>query len=469
MRYVSTRGEAPALSFCDAVLTGLARDGGLYLPETWPVLTPESIGSFAGRPFHEVAVEILKPFVDGEIPDADLLAMARDAYACFGHPAVTPLVQIAPNTFVLELFHGPTLAFKDVAMQMLARLMDHILAKRGERATIVGATSGDTGGAAIEAFRSSRRVDMVILYPEGRVSDVQRRMMTTPTEPNVHAVAIAGTFDDCQALVKAMFNHHAFRDRVRLSGVNSINWGRIVAQVTYYFVAAVALGAPARAVTFAVPTGNFGDIFAGYVARKMGLPVEKLVIGTNSNDILARTVETGAYEMRDVVATTSPSMDIQVSSNFERFLFEANGRDAAEIRSQMAALAQGRRFDLGAAQKQALAGSFAAVRGGEDEIAAEIRRVRDASGYVMETHTACASLAFREGDRGGAPRVILSTAHPAKFPDAMERITGVRPALPARLANLMTDRERTVLLPNDLGAVERFVEANARAVRGAAA
>jgi threonine synthase len=469
MRYISTRGEAPALSFCDAVLAGLARDGGLYLPESWPVLSQDRIASFAGMPFDEVAVEVLKPFVDGEIGDADLRAMAKSAYATFGHPAVTPVVQIAPNTFVLELFHGPTLAFKDVAMQLLAKLMDHILARRGERATIVGATSGDTGGAAIEAFRSSSRVDMVILYPQGRVSDVQRRMMTTPTEPNVHAVAVEGTFDDCQALVKAMFNHHAFRDRVKLSGVNSINWGRIVAQVTYYFAAAVALGAPARAVTFAVPTGNFGDIFAGFVARKMGLPIERLIIGTNSNDILARAVETGVYEMRAVMATTSPSMDIQISSNFERFLFEANGRDAAQIRGQMAALAQGRRFDLGPAQHAALKDGFAAVRGSEPEIADEIRRVRDASGYVLETHTACASLAFAKGTAGDAPCVILATAHPAKFPDAMEEITGVRPALPPRLASLMTDPERTVLLPNDLAAVERFVEANARTVRGAAA
>jgi threonine synthase len=469
MRYISTRGEAPVLSFCDVVLAGLARDGGLYVPETWPVLTPDRIASFAGRPFHEVAVEVLRPFVDGEIAESELLAMAKDAYATFGHPAVTPLAQIAPNIFVLELFHGPTLAFKDVAMQLLARLMDHLLAKRGERATIVGATSGDTGGAAIEAFRASKRVDMVILYPQGRVSDVQRRMMTTPTEPNVHAVAIDGTFDDCQALVKAMFNHHAFRDRVRLSGVNSINWGRIVAQVTYYFVAAAALGSPHRPVTFAVPTGNFGDIFAGYVARRMGLPIETLVIATNSNDILVRALETGAYEMRDVVATTSPSMDIQISSNFERFLFEAGGRDAASIRGQMAALAQGRRFDLGEKQKAALQRGFGAVRGSEDEIAAEIRRVSAASGYVMETHTACASLAFAPGRSGGSPRIILSTAHPAKFPDAMEQITGVRPALPARLSRLMSDPERTELLPNDLAAVERFVEANARAVREVAA
>jgi threonine synthase len=469
MRYISTRGEAPALSFCDAVLTGLARDGGLYVPESWPVLTPEKIASFAGMPFHQVAVEVLKPFVDGEIADAELTAMAKDAYACFGHAAVTPLVQIAPNTFVLELFHGPTLAFKDVAMQMLARLMDHILVKRGERATIVGATSGDTGGAAIEAFRSSRRIDMAILYPHGRVSDVQRRMMTTPTEPNVHAVAIDGTFDDCQALVKAMFNHHAFRDRVKLSGVNSINWGRIVAQVTYYFVAAAALGSPHRPATFAVPTGNFGDIFAGYVAKRMGLPIGKLIVATNSNDILARTVETGAYEMREVVATTSPSMDIQISSNFERYLFEASGRDASRIRGQMAALAQGRRFDLGPDQHAALGRDMDAVRGSEEEIADEIRRVAAASGYVEETHTACASLAFRSGAGGQTPQVILATAHPAKFPDAMEAITGLRPALPPRLAHLMSGPERFVRLPNDLAAVERFVEENARAVTGAAA
>jgi threonine synthase len=470
MRYISTRGEAPALGFCDAVLAGLARDGGLYMPETFPQLSRETIAGFAGRPFHEVAVEVLRPFVDGEIADADLMAMAKAAYATFGHPAVTPLQQIGPNTFVLELFHGPTLAFKDVAMQMLARLMDHILTKRGERATIVGATSGDTGGAAVEAFRSSKRVDVVILYPDGRVSDVQRRMMTTPTEPNVHAVAIDGTFDDCQALVKAMFNHHAFRDRVKLSGVNSINWGRIVAQVTYYFVAAAALGAPGRAMSFAVPTGNFGDILAGYVAKRMGLPIEKLIVATNSNDILARTIETGLYEMRDVIATTSPSMDIQISSNFERFLFEANGRDASMIRNQMASLAQARSFLLSPVQQAALADGFGAARGSEDDVADAIRTTAADSGYVLETHTACGVIAYDRVAVGKhTPRVILATAHPAKFPDAMEEITGVRPPLPPRLANLMTDPERITLLPNDLVAVERFVEDNARAIRGAAA
>ncbi|MFM9975232.1 MAG: threonine synthase [Beijerinckiaceae bacterium] len=470
MRYVSTRGEAPVLSFCDAVMAGLARDGGLYLPETWPKLSPETIAGFAGKPFHEVAVAVLKPFIDGEIADADLLAMAKDAYATFDHPAVTPLVQIGPNSFVLELFHGPTLAFKDVAMQMLARLMDHILAKRGQRATIVGATSGDTGGAAIEAFRSSKRVDVMILYPEGRVSDVQRRMMTTPTEKNVHALAIDGTFDDCQALVKAMFNHHAFRDRVKLSGINSINWGRIVAQVTYYFVAAAALGAPYRKIAFAVPTGNFGDIFAGYVAKQMGLPIEKLAIATNSNDILARTLETGTYAMQGVAATTSPSMDIQISSNFERWMFEAGGRDAASVRNQMAGLAQSRQFMLNAAQGKAIREDFTAARASESHVAAAIRRVKTDSGYVLEPHTACGIVAS-DGLTADAsiPRVILSTAHPAKFPDAMQDITGERPGLPLRLATLLSDPERSTPLPNDLSAVERFVENNARAIHEEAA
>ncbi len=470
MRYVSTRGEAPVLSFCDAVMAGLARDGGLYLPETWPKLSPETIAGFAGKPFHEVAVAVLKPFIDGEIADADLLAMAKDAYATFDHPAVTPLVQIGPNSFVLELFHGPTLAFKDVAMQMLARLMDHILAKRGQRATIVGATSGDTGGAAIEAFRSSKRVDLMILYPEGRVSDVQRRMMTTPTEKNVHALAIDGTFDDCLALVKAMFNHHAFRDRVKLSGINSINWGRIVAQVTYYFVAAAALGAPHRKIAFAVPTGNFGDIFAGYVAKQMGLPIEKLAIATNSNDILARTLETGTYAMQGVAATTSPSMDIQISSNFERWMFEAGGRDAASVRNQMAGLAQSSQFTLNARQDKAIREDFTAARASEADVAAAIRRVKTRSGYVLEPHTACGIVASDALTADALiPRVILSTAHPAKFPDAMQDITGERTGLPLRLATLLSDPERSTPLPNDLSAVEQFVEINARAIHEEAA
>jgi threonine synthase len=470
LQYISTRGQAPALSFDEALLAGLARDGGLYVPATWPVLSREMIAGFAGRPFHEVAVEVIAPFTGGAIARSDLASMARESYATFGHPAVTPLVQTGPGTFVLELFHGPTLAFKDVAMQMLARMMDHVLAKRGDRATIVGATSGDTGGAAIEAFRGSSRVDVVILFPDGRVSDVQRRMMTTPTEGNVHAVAIDGNFDDCQALVKAMFNDLAFRDRVRLSGINSINWGRIVAQVTYYFVAAAALGAPHRPVSFVVPTGNFGDIFAGYVAKRMGLPMGELIIASNANDILPRTLDQGVYEMRDVLATSSPSMDIGVSSNFERYLFEAGGRDAARLRGFMASLAQSKRFDLGTVWACARA-DFAARAASEAEIADTIRQVEAECGYVLDPHTACGMFAARQVPQreAGQPRVVLATASPAKFPDAMAGITGNRPELPVRLARLLTEPERFDVLPNDLAVVERFVAGHAGALKEGAA
>src|SRR3954447_15609322 len=329
-RYVSTRGEAPVLGFSDALLAGLARDGGLYVPEAWPQLDAPTIEAFAGQPYHAVAQGVISPFVGDDLEPTTFASMVEAAYASFSHPAVAPLVQIGDNLFVQELFHGPTLAFKDVAMQLLGRLMDHVLKARGRRATIVGATSGDTGSAAIDAFRGLDQVDIVILYPHGRVSDVQRRQMTTVDAPNVHAVAIEGTFDDCQALVKGLFNHHAFRDALALSGVNSINWARIVAQVVYYVTAAVALGSPRRPVSFAVPTGNFGDIFAGYVAKRMGLPVRWLRIAANVNDILPRTLKTGIYEVREVHASASPSMDIQVSSNFERLLFEAGGRNAAE-------------------------------------------------------------------------------------------------------------------------------------------
>jgi threonine synthase len=460
--YISTRGEAAAAGFEDVLLAGLARDGGLYVPREWPRLAPGEIASLAGRPFHEIAVEVIAPFTGGTIAEADLAAMAKAAYATFGHPAVTPLVQIDTNTFVLELFHGPTLAFKDVAMQLLARLMDHVLAKHGQHATIVGATSGDTGGAAIEAFRGSSRVDVVILYPEGRVSDVQRRMMTTPKEANVHAVAIRGNFDDCQALVKGMFNDHAFRDRVGLSGVNSINWARIVAQVTYYFAAALALGAPHRPVSFVVPTGNFGDIFAGYVAKRMGLPIETLAIASNDNDILPRTLASGRYEVRAVEATTSPSMDIAVSSNFERYLFEASGRDSALVRAQMASLAQSGRFALNARQIAEARELFAANSAQEAEVAAAIRNVRDRSGYTADPHTACGLHLLEVNDaknvaQVGPPRVVLATASPAKFPETMAAITGARPPLPPRLAHLMTDRERTEVLANDLAAVQTYV------------
>jgi threonine synthase len=464
LNYISTRGEAPPLGFEDVVLAGLARDGGLYVPQAWPVLAPETIASFAGMPFADVAVEVIYPFTGGAISRDELRQMTTEAYARFGHPAVTPLVQIGTNRWILELFHGPTLAFKDVAMQLLARLMDRVLAERNQRATIIGATSGDTGGAAIEAFRGSPRVDVAILFPEGRVSGVQRRMMTTPTEPNLHAISVHGTFDDCQALVKAMFNDHGFRDRVSLAGVNSINWARIAGQVTYYFVAAVALGAPYRPVSFVVPTGNFGDIFAGYVAKRMGLPIEKLIIASNVNDILPRTLHEGSYEMREVVATTSPSMDIQISSNFERYLFEASGRDAPLIRAKMRALKETGSFDLGSLG-EAMRREFAASAASEADVAAAIVRTKAECGYLADPHTACALVAADRtlGD-SRAPQVVLSTAHPAKFPDAIEAITGERPALPERLDGLLTARERFTTIDNDIGAAEAHVESLTRAV-----
>lgn len=465
MRYVSTRGEAPQLGFEDVLLAGLARDGGLYVPETWPRLDEGTIAGFAGKPFADVAVDVISPFLGGAVLREDLQRMASEAYASFGHPAVTPLVQIDRNQFILELFHGPTLAFKDVAMQLLARLMDHVLAKRDERATIVGATSGDTGGAAIEAFRKSSRVDVFILFPDGRVSDVQRRMMTTPNEVNVHAMSVNGTFDDCQSLVKAMFSDHLFRDRVQLSAVNSINWARIVAQVTYYFVAAVALGAPHRSVSFCVPTGNFGDIFAGYVARAMGLPIERLVIASNENDILPRTLETGRYEMRDVVATTSPSMDIQISSNFERYLFEASGRDAAYVRDAMGGLKQSGAFAVGRGYEN-LQRDFSACSASESSVSDTIRRCFAQSGYVLDPHTACGVFAAEQicDHDQHVPQVVLSTAHPAKFPDAVGAVLGQRPELPPRLSHLMSDEERFCVLGNDLHDVEAHVEARSRAV-----
>jgi len=463
LNYISTRGEAPSLGFDDVLLDGLARDGGLYVPQSWPALKPEAIAALAGKPFADAAVEVLHPFVGEAISRTELKEMTADAYARFDHAAVTPLVQIGPNRWILELFHGPTLAFKDVAMQLLARLMDRALQKRNRRATIIGATSGDTGGAAIEAFRGSARVDVVILFPEGRVSDVQRCMMTTPTDANVHAVAVKGTFDDCQALVKGMFNDHAFRDRTALSGVNSINWARIAGQITYYFAAAAALGSPHRPVSFAVPTGNFGDIFAGYAAKRMGLPIERLVIASNVNDILPRTLQGGAYEMRDVVATTSPSMDIQISSNFERYLFEASGRDADLIRAKMRSLRETRRFELGPL-KARLTEDFAASAASEDDVADAIRRLKAESGYVMDPHTACGFVAAERAlGSGGAPQVVLATAHPAKFPDALEEITGERPPLPERLADLLGLPERFTTIGNDLRQAERHVEGLTRA------
>lgn len=464
VKYSSTRGEAPVLEFSDVLLQGLARDGGLYLPETWPQFDADAIASFAGKPYADVALEVIRPFVGDAIPEADLKAMIDEAYDGFRHPAVTPLVQTGSNTFLLELFHGPTLAFKDVAMQLLGRMMDYVLTKKGLRATIVGATSGDTGGAAIEAFRGRERTDIFILFPDGRVSNVQRRQMTTPAEDNVHALALTGNFDDCQAIVKGMFNHFSFRDRVALSGVNSINWARILAQIVYYFVAGAALGAPHRKVSFTVPTGNFGDIFAGYAAMKMGLPVEKLVVATNVNDILARTLETGRYEKRGVTPTISPSMDIQVSSNFERLLAEVCGRDGSAVRRMMDQLAQSGSFSIEEGPLAEMRTHFGAGRCDEAQTAATIAELWKEAGYLLDPHTAIGVHVAREYEDGSVPMVVLGTAHPAKFPDAVEKASGIRPELPDNLKDMMTAEERQQVLAAEQDVVERFIETHARAV-----
>lgn len=462
MNYISTRAEAPTLGFADTILTGLARDGGLYVPEVWPQFSSAELEALAGKSYAEIAQSVLTPFLGGEIDEATFSTMVEEAYASFHHEAVTPLVQVGANTFVQELFHGPTLAFKDVAMQLLARLVDYVLETRGERITVVGATSGDTGGAAIEAFRGRDHSDIFILFPNGRVSDVQRWQMTGVKDANVHALAIDGNFDDCQALVKAMFNHHSFRDKSNLSGVNSINWGRIMAQIVYYFTAALSLGAPHRSVSFTVPTGNFGDIFAGYAAKRMGLPIDRLVIATNSNDILARTMETGRYETAGVHATSSPSMDIQVSSNFERLLFEASGRDGEMVRSNLASLAQSGAFSLRDDVRDAIAQDFDAGRADEAAVAATIQKTLANTGMLLDPHSAV-GVHVGEQIKGNAPMVVLATAHPAKFPDAVEAASGVRPALPSRLADLMAGQERFTVLPNNLDAVEAYIAQHSRA------
>ncbi len=456
MRYVSTRGEAPDLGFEDVLLTGLARDGGLYVPQSWPHLPESQLRDLAGRTYEEIALAVIGPFVAGEVPEATLRAMVGDAYGSFGHPAVAPLSQLDDNVWLLELFHGPTLAFKDVAMQLLARLMDWALAKRGQRATIVGATSGDTGGAAIEAFKASAHASLFILHPHGRVSDVQRRQMTTVDSPSIHNIALEGNFDDCQAIVKALFNDHRFRDETHLAGVNSINWARIMAQIVYFVSSALSLGSPSRPVSFTVPTGNFGDIFAGYVARRMGLPVKRLVIATNVNDILDRTLKSGRYEVRGVYPSSSPSMDIQVSSNFERLLFEIHGRDAAAVRGLMGRLAQSGAFDIDSAPLARLREEFGSAATGETEVAATIRDVLAATGHLLDPHSAVGYHAARQ-NVGREPMISLATAHPAKFPDATEKAAGIRPSLPPRLSGLMTAPERFKVLPNNIEAVKDFI------------
>ena len=463
MRYVSTRGSAPILEFEDAVLAGLARDGGLYVPEDWPVLSAELLRDLRGKPYTEVAYQVMAPFVGDAIGESEFRAMIAESYAGFDHPAVAPLRQLDANLWLLELFHGPTLAFKDFALQLLGRLFDHILAKRGERVTIVGATSGDTGSAAIEACRDRDAIDIFILHPKGRVSDIQRRQMTTVTAGNVYNIAIDGTFDDCQDLVKAMFGDEAFRDTLHLSAVNSINWARIMAQVVYYVSAAVALGAPDRKVAFSVPTGNFGDVFAGYVATKCGLPVEQLIIATNANDILTRFFGTGEMSMNPVVPTLAPAMDIQVSSNFERLMFDLCGRDGRVITQSMAAFRDGGTMRLGDDAMEKARSLFDASRLDDGGIRAAIKQVRDETGTLIDPHTATAIHAASEKARNAsAPMVVLGTAHPAKFLDAVESAVNERPDLPPRLASLLDLPERMETLPNELATVQGFIQTRAK-------
>tara|TARA_R110000824_G_scaffold118960_19_gene272631 strand:+ start:49155 stop:50561 length:1407 start_codon:yes stop_codon:yes gene_type:complete len=465
LKYVSTRGQSPELEFEDALLAGLARDGGLYVPAEWPQMSERKIKALAGLTYSEVAFRVMRPFIGPSIADSDLQNMIDGAYSSFGHKAVVPLVQIGDNDWLLELFHGPTLAFKDVAMQILARLFDHVLEQRGRRITVVGATSGDTGSAAIEAFRGRDTTDIFIMHPKGRVSEVQRRQMTTVLDANVHNIAIEGSFDDCQALVKAMFNDHAFRDEVSLAGVNSINWGRVMAQIVYYFTSAVALGSPARPVAYSVPTGNFGDVFSGFAASRMGLPISRLLVATNVNDILARTLNTGRYEVGQVQPTISPSMDIQVSSNFERLVFDTYGRDGESVRRLMQSLQQSGAFEIDHLRLEAMRMIFSAARVDEAETTATIASMLKETGELVDPHTAV-GLAAAAKDRGdlGTPMVTLATAHPAKFPDAVKQATGIHPELPPRMADLFTREERLHALPNDLGAVQTFIRERARAL-----
>ena len=468
MRYISTRGEAPILEFDEVLLAGLAVDGGLYVPETWPHFSEDEIRALRGLTYTETAIRLMTPFLGGRIADADFRRLVEDAYAAFDHAAVAPLVQLDANLWLLELFHGPTLAFKDIAMQLIGRLFDHVLARRGERVTIVVATSGDTGSAAIEACRDRDAIDIFVLHPRGLVSEVQRRQMTTVSSANVHNIAIEGSFDDCQDLLKAMFAERAFRDEMRLSAVNSINWARIMAQIVYYFHAAVALGAPDRPIGFAVPTGNFGDVYAGYAARRMGLPVSELVIGSNRNDILTRFVDEGEMEMRAVEPSLSPSMDIQVSSNFERLLYDALDNEGRAVADSMTAFRETGTLTLPQGGMKAIRALFAAHRLDDAETLAAIAAEYNSNGELLDPHTVIGVAAGRAKTRHpGAPIVALATAHPAKFPDAVEQATGIRPALPPRLAGLLALDEHYTVLPNDLAAVKAHIRAGS-AMEGAA-
>ncbi len=460
MRYISTRGQAPARDFAGVLLAGLAEDGGLFVPESWPNWSHADLRAFRGLPYPELAAQVMQPFVGDAVPFSTLQAICRDAYAGFAHPAVVPMVQLDTGLWSLELFHGPTLAFKDVAMQVLGRLFDHVLAARGERVTIVGATSGDTGSAAIEACRDRSNVDIAILYPHGRTSEVQRRQMTTVNAANVANIAVDGTFDDCQDLVKAMFADAPFRSDLRLSAVNSINWARIAAQIPYYVAAALALGAPEREVAFSVPTGNFGNVLAAWAARRMGLPVARLVVASNRNDILTRFLAGNDMTMAPVEPSLSPSMDIQVSSNFERLLFELLDRDPAATASAMTGFRRTGRMDVPHAAWQRATTLMHGFRLDDEGTLAEIRRLDTVCGYLADPHTAIGVAAARALPCAHhLPTIAAATAHPAKFPEAMERATGRRPPLPKHLADLYDRPERFTTAPNDLDAIEAKVRA----------
>ncbi len=459
MDYVSTRGSAPALGFEEVTLAGLASDGGLYVPRSWPTLSHDEIAGLAGLSYVETAVTVMRPFVAGALDDAALRGLCTEAYGRFAHGAVTPLVQLDAQHWLLELFHGPTLAFKDVALQLLGLLFERFLGARDTHLTVVGATSGDTGSAAIDALAGRAKVDVFMLHPAGRVSDVQRRQMTTVMSPNIHNIAVKGDFDDAQRIVKAMFNDDAARARLNLGAVNSINWARLMAQVVYYFYAAVRLGAPDRPVAFAVPTGNFGDVFAGYVAAKMGLPIARLIVATNVNDILHRALTTGDYSCGTVTATASPSMDIQVSSNFERLLFDLSGRDGTALRGMITAFEANKHLTIPAAMLGGAQALFSSARIDGDAMGLALRWARDRTGHILDPHTAIGLAAAREasGLASDVPIVTLATAHPAKFRDAVERATGLRPALPARIGSLFDRQERYDTLPATLVAVRDYV------------
>ena len=458
MRYVSTRGDAPVLDFEAVGLAGLAADGGLYVPESWPAFSADGIAALAGLSYVDTAVAVMRPFVAGTLDDAALRSLCTDAYGRFSHAAVTPLVQIDHRHWLMELFHGPTLAFKAGAGQMRGRRCERFRATRDPPRTVIGATSGDTGSAAIDALAGRAKVDVFMLHPAGRVSEVQRRQMTTVRAPNVHNIAIEGSFDDAQALVKAMFNDRAFARRHALSAVNSINWARLMAQIVYYFYAAVRLGAPGRAVAFAVPTGNFGDVFAGYVAARMGLPIAKLIVATNVNDILHRALSAGDYSIGSVVATAAPSMDIQVSSNFERLLFDLHDRDGAGLAAAMRGFERDRRLAIPPGHRESAGRLLTSVRIGPEEMSLAMRRTAEDNAMLIDPHTAIGLAAARSAELpADVPVVTLATAHPAKFPDAVERATGQRPVLPARIAGLFDRAESYATLPATLDAIEAFV------------